>query len=615
MSKIILCFLKTISSSSKEDSKTFLGQDFEKNETIYFCIAYFCITYTSVFCPTGQEQTRDDLQEMCDKTSGNIHETETLDTTHSQQHTTDHRLTGATNNQYEVDMLARDENEDEDAAHIKMKQEKDMSITEITQSSMNDHIIGYTITTNDDIICDTKLTTTVDTLARDKKEGPYNTEVNVKQEINMDTDGSSMNDHMIGYAITTNDDIICDTKLTTTVDTLARDNTEGPYNTEVNVKQEINIDTGGSCMNDDMICDTSNMNNDKTCDTNMKTRCKEIELAAFCSVEPTPATAVPTVTHIEDENIKTLENPTFASILAKPKLAEQSRFVLTLTAQPVQPVTSSSSNETTTIGVYCATCETMCPNQTHFKNHGINCSWVCKLCKLEFAFNHLKASQGYPYSVFKKKLDQHRKECDRTCKLCGISYRDPYKLRKHMSTRHSTDKKFSCDVCFFTFDSEDSVYTHKITNHRGENGIYRCPVCSKEFPWLNDVQRHLRKEHLFKNRHKIACSLCGKMCTAATIKKHEEIHKVKDIKCDQCSAMFKDHRHLRAHQRRHNKDYSHYCEICAKGFYTITCLEQHRRIHTGEKPFSCSLCEFTCNVKGNLDKHMKIHSKPSVNKK
>ena len=494
---------------------------------------------------------------MCDKTSGNIHVTETLDTTHSQQHTTDHRLTGATNNQYEVDMLARHGNEDEDAAHIEMKQEKDRSIGEITQSSMNDHIIGYTITTNDDMICETNLTSAVDTLARDKNEGPYNTEVNVKQEINMDTDGS--------------------------------------------------------CMNDDMICDTSNMNNYKSCDTNMNTRCKEIELATICSVEP--ETTVPTVTHVEDENIKTLENPTFASILAKPKLAEQSRFVLTLTAQPVQPVTSSSSNETTTIGVYCATCETMCPNQTHFKNHGINCSWVCKLCKLEFAFNHLKASQGYPYSVFKKKLDQHRKECDRTCKLCGISYRDPYKLRKHMSTRHSTDKKYSCDVCFFTFDSEDSVYTHKITNHRGENGIYRCPVCSKEFPWLNDVQRHLRKEHLFKNRHKIACSLCGKMCTAATIKKHEEIHKVKDIKCDQCSAMFKDQRHLRAHQRRHNKDYSHYCEICAKGFYTITCLEQHRRIHTGEKPYSCSLCEYTCNVKGNLDKHMKIHSKPNVNKK
>ena len=87
-------------------------------------------------------------------------------------------------------------------------------------------------------------------------------------------------------------------------------------------------------------------------------------------------------------------------------------------------------------------------------------------------------------------------------------------------------------------------------------------------------------------------------------------------KCDKCPAVFNSKINLREHQRRHNKDYSHYCDVCAKGFYTITNLEMHRRIHTGEKPYSCLLCDYTCNAKPNLDKHIKIHGKPSskVNK-
>ena len=68
---------------------------------------------------------------------------------------------------------------------------------------------------------------------------------------------------------------------------------------------------------------------------------------------------------------------------------------------------------------------------------------------------------------------------------------------------------------------------------------------------------------------------------------------------------------VKLHKRRHEKEYSHYCDICAKGFYSMASVETHRRIHTGERPFSCSLCTYSCNVKGNLVKHMKTYNKDS----
>ena len=566
-------------------------------------------------CILGQEQTRDDLQEMCDKMTGSTHGTDTLDTTTFKQCTTDHRLTGATKNEYEVDMLSRDVAETtaiqqcttnhrltcvtSNEYEVDMLSRDVAETTAIQQCTTDHRLTGVTSNEYE-----------VDMLSSDVAEKGDNAYLKAKEMKYMDVDESSqssMNDDRMGYKISRNALKFGDTNLNTGVDIMqARDREEGQNNANIKHKIAINMDIDGSSPNNDIIYDTINVSNDKISDTNMKGR------GIPSSFEPIPEIAVSKVTDVEGENIKTSENPVLASILAKPKLAKQSRFVLTLTAQPVQPVTSSSSNEATKLGVYCATCEIMFSNQTSFKNHEEKCRWVCKLCEKEFAFNHHNSKDRERlYLNFKKKLDQHKKECDRTCKLCGLVSRDPNLHSRHMKTRHSIDKKYSCDICFYTFDSESYVYNHKITNHTGKNGIYRCPLCSNEYIWLHDIQTHFRKEHPPKEKKEIACSLCGKLCTTAAIKRHEESHKVKDVKCDQCPAMFRNQHYLRLHQRRHAKDYSHYCDICAKGFYTSAGLQTHRRVHTGEKPYSCSLCEYSCNVKGNLDKHMKIHNKPS----
>ena len=318
---------------------------------------------------------------------------------------------------------------------------------------------------------------------------------------------------------------------------------------------------------------------------------------------------------VEGNVMKVLDYPTFA----KPNMAEQNAFHHVRAPRPkpnsnVSATTGIVGYETINMGIRCEICETIFTNQTMFETHVINgqCQWVCKFCKKAFIYSNYKTSnKGHRYSLFKGKLEQHKKECDCTCKLCGFSFGERNKLMRHMKLRHSNATQYTCDVCFITFRSETKLYTHKINKHTDESGIYRCLFCSKEYQILQSLSYHLKFNHLGHKKSEKACSVCGKMYDTYRIKNHENTHKAKDINCDQCPRVFSSYRDLKSHQRRHNKDYSHYCETCGKGFYSITPLQDHHRIHTGEKPFSCSLCQYSCNVKVNLDKHMKIHEKRS----
>ena len=376
----------------------------------------------------------------------------------------------------------------------------------------------------------------------------------------------------------------------------------------IKVKQERDTDNDENIMNDDLIRETD-----------MQTGTNTEPVILSSTSRSTLDIPVVTTATTGSNNSRRSNYPTLASFLAKPNMAAQNKYAPSKSVTPTQDLTAPAAtgivgSEMIKLGIRCENCEMIFSNQINFENHVINgkCQWVCKFCKKAFVYSNYKASnKDYLHSNFKEKLEQHKKECDRTCKLCGYSFEERNKLLRHLKSRHSDDKKYVCDVCFITFKSETRLYTHKVNKHTGEAGIYRCPLCPKEYLMLQSVSDHLKYKHLGQKRHERACSVCGKMCDNTNIKRHEDSHKMQDIKCDQCPAVFRSPSGLRSHLRRHDKDYSHYCEICAKGFYTITTLETHRRIHTGEKPFSCSMCDYRCNVKVNLDKHMKVHDKRS----
>ena len=301
-----------------------------------------------------------------------------------------------------------------------------------------------------------------------------------------------------------------------------------------------------------------------------------------------------------------------------PLITDQSTNLLHAPIKPTQSVTALETgmvgSQMLRLGIRCENCETIFSNKMEFQNHLTSgkCIWVCTLCQKVYASSYRTFDKDYIYSIFNEKLDQHKKECDQTCKLCGQSFGERANLLRHIKHRHSNDKKFACDVCFFTFKSENSLHLHKITKHTDTSGIYRCPFCPKVYYLIKSLSDHLDFSHGCQKKHERYCSICGKKCNSMTIKNHEETHRPKDLSCDQCPAMFNTQQGLRDHQRRHRKDYSHFCELCAKGFYTVSALDNHRRMHTGEKPYSCSLCEYSCSIKGNLAKHMKVHGKQTI---
>ena len=319
------------------------------------------------------------------------------------------------------------------------------------------------------------------------------------------------------------------------------------------------------------------------------------------------------------DKVKDSKYSILMSSLAKAVVAERNTLhpPPPRTARPSQDITTlatggNASSEASKTGIRCEVCEHFFQNKIGLDIHATfgKCKWVCKVCKKAFVYNKAK-HKGLSYKRFQKSLEQHKQECNNICKLCGYFSDERANLLKHIAARHSTAKPFACDICFFTFKTETFMYAHKINKHTGEGGIYSCPLCPKQYPLLHSLNAHFKSSHLIQKRDKKACNVCGKILDINTMKRHEDTHKTKTVKCDKCPAVFKTDYHLKAHQRRHDKDYRYCCETCGKGFYGISPLVNHRRIHTGEKPFSCSLCQYSCNVKVNLNKHMKIHEKQS----
>ena len=146
-------------------------------------------------------------------------------------------------------------------------------------------------------------------------------------------------------------------------------------------------------------------------------------------------------------------------------------------------------------------------------------------------------------------------------------------LTKHKSRVHEKIKNFKCDTCSSSFTTVINLSKHISIAHTNANDInVKCDICSKEFTQESYLKRHKDWVHGSTKKHK--CDFCDKPFFAySDLKKHLRVHdrpndfkyrssKLKNFKCDQCSASYDRSIHLINHRVSvHGGDTSYSCTL------------------------------------------------------
>ena len=77
---------------------------------------------------------------------------------------------------------------------------------------------------------------------------------------------------------------------------------------------------------------------------------------------------------------------------------------------------------------------------------------------------------------------------------------------------------------------------------------------------------------------------------------------------ENCNKHFGSEVDLNLHMRRHDKDFTFFCDICDKGFVSNRELKLHKVSHENLRSFVCYVCGKLFLRKSNLSEHMKIHT-------
>ena len=142
-------------------------------------------------------------------------------------------------------------------------------------------------------------------------------------------------------------------------------------------------------------------------------------------------------------------------------------------------------------------------------------------------------------------------------------------------------RNYSCDICFKLFTSNGDVKRHVLLVHERLENI-KCEACDKTFVFQKDLRRHVKTVHL--KIRSIKCHLCNKELAGgdAHLKKHmRRIHEGNEklFKCDHCQKDFSHKSTMDIHRRRvHLNERLNPCEECNLTFATENILLKHRNI-------------------------------------
>lgn len=314
-------------------------------------------------------------------------------------------------------------------------------------------------------------------------------------------------------------------------------------------------------------------------------------------------------------------------------------------------------------------CEKTLKNRRSFSKHFTtihrtsNSIFLCRSCPETFDSRRSKVAHeakmhniGFKYKCGKcdKKFyrsdhcKEHSNACNRSvdnsekffsCSVCLFTFQREDTFKKHLETAHvgvsestveyasradeyaqkySKVRKFAdldaekiiekptCDVCKKIFRNEQSLSKHISLFH--SNQSYVCDQCGATFIHRSTKISHMSKVHGMKKPFECSYPDCGFSCLKKDrFTAHIEKHENPDkmFPCPICQQEFKSYNSMTQHRAKHLTKRTFICATCSKQFLDKRNYNVHMKLHTGEGLYNCPSCGHGFNRKDHLQTHQK----------
>lgn len=216
----------------------------------------------------------------------------------------------------------------------------------------------------------------------------------------------------------------------------------------------------------------------------------------------------------------------------------------------------------------------------------------CVLC--DDKYDNFTSLMGHMYK-------QHM-EHTYVCQICGASYIDEIRLKRHIKNAHVGHK---CKICGKIFDAAHQVVKHKERIHGIQKSV-ECNLCSANFKSQYQLKVHMGKIHNVE-KYRLKCELCPKVCTTkgAMLLHVQSVHADARFECDICEYKTGIKWMLKLHKRKHFGEKNYTCSICDVKFGRSSNLRAHIKVHTGNFGRVCRWCRHGFIDAESLEKHEK----------